>query len=124
VWHVGQADVVRNTQKYIALFSASTEEDAAEADSEAPALKLPNLFKKPKGEVDESTTKRREVLDRISGMMEKGELPNEPETAVNEKKTVRVEAGDADQKGAAKSKVVVEKEDDDFFDVDEDEDEE
>lgn len=103
------------------MFPATTEEDAAEADSEAPALKLPKLFKKPKGEVDESTTKRREVLDRISGMMEKGELPNEPENAVNEKKTVRVEAGDADQKGAAKSKVVVEKEDDDFFDVDEDE---
>jgi hypothetical protein len=109
-----------NTEKYIALFPSTTEgeQEEAEAETDAPALKLPKLFKKPKGEVDESTTKRREILDRISGMMEKGELPAEPENAVNEKKSVTLDAGGGG-KADVKGKPVVEEEEDDFFGVDE-----
>lgn len=81
------------------------------------------MFKAAKGEVDESTTKRREILDRISGMMEKGELPTEPENAVSEKKAVSLAVGSGGAKAGVKDKAVTEQEDDDFFDVDGDEDE-
>ena len=127
----------RNAQKYIALFPSSQEDEGDE--DETRVLKLPKLFKKPKSkdgseakEEDESSIKRRQVLERIAGMMESGLLPTEPELVVGETKT-QVELGGEDSTTEAekktgkkdkkekskKDKVDAEvKGDDDFFDVD------
>jgi hypothetical protein len=67
-------------------------------------------------EQDESSKKRREVLDKISGMMEKGELPTEPEDVVSEKKTISLDTAQEGKSEKAGKEEVAE-EDDDFFDV-------
>ena len=87
-------------------------------------MKLPKLFKKPKGEVeqDESSKKRREVLDKISGMMDKGELPTKPEDVVSDKKTISLEA-DNEGKSEKAGKAEVAEENDDFFDMGEEDEE-
>jgi hypothetical protein len=87
-------------------------------------LKLPKLFKKSKGEVeqDESRKKRREVLDKISGMMDMGELPTEPEDVVSDKKTISL---DMEKEGKSENagKAETAEEDDDFFDIEEEDEE-
>lgn len=90
-------------------------------------LKLPKLFKKKgKSEIeaeeeDESTTKRREVLEKIKGMMESGALPAEPENVIGaDKEKSQVDFG-SNEGQAKREKVKTRKDDeeeDDFFDVD------
>ena len=62
------------------------------------------------------------MLDKISGMMDKGELPSEPEDVVGEKKNVSLDSGVQEGgKPSGKAEKVEEAEgDDDFFDMGED----
>lgn len=69
--------------------------------------------------MDESSKKRREVLDQISGMMDKGELPTEPEDVVSDKKTISLDTG-KEGKSEKSAKGEAAEEDDDFFDMGED----
>ena len=69
--------------------------------------------------MDESSKKRREVLDKISGMMDKGELPTEPEDVVSDKKTISLDTGN-EGKSEKSARGEAAEEDDDFFDMGED----
>jgi hypothetical protein len=82
------------------------------------------LFKKSKGEVeqDESSKKRREVLDKISGMMEKGELPTEPEDVIADRKTISLDT-EKEGKSEKAGKAEAAEKDDDFFDMGEEDEE-
>lgn len=85
---------------------------------------------------DESTTKRRQMLDRIKGMMDDGSLPAEPELVVGSDQPLAGagagagaelglgSGGAKEAKATSKKKKQEQKEaeaEDDFFDVDGDE---
>lgn len=64
-------------------------------------------------------------MDKISGMMDKGELPTEPEDVISEKKTVSLDSGvqDGGKTSGKAEKVEAAEGDDDFFDLGEEDEE-